>query len=111
MLSQARGVVIKPKEVAPKGNMFILSAASGQETALPYREKNHGLFTYYLLKKLQDSKGETTLKGLSDDVIANVRKQSTLINNKPQNPQVSVAGEFSADWHNKKLHKIGRAHV
>lgn len=105
MLSQARGVVIKPKEVAPKGNMFILSAASGQETALPYREKNHGLFTYYLLKKLQDSKGETTLKGLSDDVIANVRKQSTLINNKPQNPQVSVAGEFSADWHNKKLHR------
>lgn len=105
MLAQARGVAIKPKDVTPKGNMFILSAASGQETALPYHDKNHGLFTYYLLKKLQDSKGEMTLKSLSDDVISNVRKQSTLINNKPQTPQVSVSGAFSSDWQNKKLHR------
>jgi len=69
MLMAARGVAIKPKAVAPAGNMFVLSAASDKETALPYAEKNHGMFTYFLLKKLQESKGNATLKELSDYVI------------------------------------------
>lgn len=103
ILSEARGVVMKPKETNPHGNMFVLSATSGQETALPYREKNHGLFTYYLLKKLQESKGEVTLKELSEEVIRNVRRQSTLINNKPQTPQVSTSGSMSEMWQKKKL--------
>ncbi len=103
MLSEARGVVMKPKETNPRGNMFVLSATSGQETALPYREKNHGLFTYYLLKKLQDSKGDVTLKELSEEVGRNVRRQSTLINNKPQTPQVSTSGNMSDVWQKKKL--------
>ncbi len=103
MLSEARGVVMKPKETNPRGNMFVLSATSGQETALPYREKNHGLFTYYLLKKLQDSKGDVTLKELSEEVGRNVRRQSMLINNKPQTPQVSTSGNMSDVWQKKKL--------
>lgn len=103
MLSDARGVVMKPKESDPRGNMFVLSATSGQETALPYKEKNHGLFTYYLLKKLQETKGNVSLQELSDDVIKNVRRQSSLINNKPQNPQVSVAGSMKETWQKRKL--------
>ncbi len=103
MLSEARGVVMKPKETNPRGNMFVLSATSGQETALPYRDKNHGLFTYYLLKKLQESKGDVTLKELSEEVTRNVRRQSTLINNKPQTPQVSTSGNMSNMWQKKKL--------
>lgn len=103
MLMAARGVAIKPKEAAPRGNMFTLSATSGQETALPYKEKNHGLFTYYLLKALQESKGNITLKDLSEDVIDNVKRQSNLINKKPQTPQVSTSGKMSTEWSRKKL--------
>lgn len=105
MLMAARGVAIKPKEAAPRGNMFTLTATSGQETALPYKEKNHGLFTYYLLKKIQESKGNITLKELSDDVIGNVKRQSNLINKKPQTPQVSTSGSMSGEWTHKKLRK------
>lgn len=103
MLVGARGVAIKPKAAAPKGNMFVLSAASGQETAMPYKEKNHGLFTYYLLKKLQDTKGNVSLKDLSDYVIKNVKEQSNNINKKPQNPTVSLSGNMSDIWATKKL--------
>ena len=60
MLASARGVAIKSKAEAPKGNMLVISAAQGNETAYPYREKRHGLFTYFLLKKLQETKGNTT---------------------------------------------------
>ena len=103
MLMAARGVAIKAKASEPRGNMFILSAADGQETALPYTEKNHGLFTYYLLKKLQDSKGNVSLKELSDYVISSVRRQSNLINGKPQTPTVSVSGPMSDNLSQIKL--------
>lgn len=99
----ARGAVIKAKEAAPKGNMFVLTAASGNETALPFPEKNHGLFTYYLLKKLQDTKGNVTLKDLSDYVIREVSHQSNFVNRKPQTPTVFTSGLMSDRWKSKKL--------
>ncbi len=70
---------------------------------MPYKENNHGLFTYYLLKKLQDTKGNVTLKELSDYVISNVKEQSNNINKKPQNPTVSLSGNMSDIWTSKKL--------
>lgn len=103
MLNKARAVVIQPKTAAPKGNMFILSAASGQETALPYREKNHGMFTYYLLRKLQETKGNVTLKDLSEYVISNVSRQSALINKKPQTPTLQLSGLMQDEYKSKKL--------
>ena len=53
MLMSARGVALKPRTDEPKGNMVAISAATGEETAYPYAEKRHGMFTYYLLSKLQ----------------------------------------------------------
>jgi len=48
MLSNARGVKIKPKSESMKGNLVVFSGATGDETAYPYKEKQHGLFTYFL---------------------------------------------------------------
>lgn len=103
MLAEARGVALKPKPVSAEGNMFVLSAASDQETALPYTEKNHGLFTYFLLKKLQDSKGNVTLKELSSYVEENVKKNSLSVNKKLQTPSTSVSGKLAQTWNSKKL--------
>lgn len=103
MLAQARGVALKPKKTDPEGNMYVLSAASDQETALPYREKNHGMFTYFLLKKIKDSKGNATLKEISGYVEENVRKNSLTVNHKLQTPRTSVSGNMSRDWSSKKL--------
>ena len=103
MLAEARGVALKPRPADPEGSMFVLSAASGQETALPYREKNHGLFTYFLLKKLQDTKGNVTLKDLSEYVTDNVKKNSLTINRKIQTPTVKVSGRMADAWKTKKM--------
>lgn len=105
MFNEARGVVLKTRPAAPQGNMFVLSAASAQETALPYREKHHGLFTYFLLKKLQESKGNATLRQISDYVINNVRTTSDAVNGKQQNPTVSTSGNMTTRWESKKLKK------
>lgn len=103
MLAEARGVALKPKPVSAEGNMFVLSAASDQETALPYTEKNHGLFTYFLLKKIQETKGNVTLKELSSYVEDSVKKNSLAINRKLQTPRTSVSGEMTNTWGSKKL--------
>ncbi len=103
MLASARGVAIKPKPQEPKGNMFILSAAQGDETAYPYQEKGHGMFTYYLLKGLQNSKGDISLGELSEYIIDNVRKQSIVKNGKSQTPCVSASGALQDSWKTLKL--------
>jgi hypothetical protein len=106
MLAQARGVAIKAKAAEPQGNMVVLSAAQGDETAYPYQGKSHGLFTYYLLKKLQESSGNVTIGELSDYVIENVRKTSVLENNgKLQTPTVRASLSSGDAWRNNKLVK------
>lgn len=103
MLASARGVALKAKKEDPKGNMVIFSAASDDETAMPYTEKNHGLFTYFLLKKLKESKGNVTLSDLGDYISSNVRKQATVVNHKPQTPSVVPSTSMADTWQRMKL--------
>lgn len=102
MISSARGVSIKVNEEKPKGNLIVMSAAQGDQTAYPYNEKEHGLMTYFVLKKLQDSKGMVSLGELSDYVIENVKKTSILENGKSQEPTV-ICGNDGIDWRNTSL--------
>lgn len=103
MLASARGVAIKVKPNEPKGKLVIFSAAQGDETAYPYKEQRHGMFTYYLLKKLQETKGEATLGEISDYVTSEVRKQSIVINGKMQTPTLTSSSAVGDAWRNWKL--------
>jgi hypothetical protein len=104
VLSENRGVAIKVNDAAPKGNMVMFSSAMGDETAWPYREKGHGTFTYFLLKKLQQSGGKATLDELSDYLLMNVRRQSAL-NLKRQTPSIIPANELGEEWRSWTLRK------
>lgn len=103
MLASARGVKLKPKDVPASGNLVVLSAASGDQTAYPYAEKNHGLFSYYLIKKLHDSEGDVTLGELAEYVRDNVSQQAIVVNKKPQVPTVKWSDGLNQTWSNLKL--------
>lgn len=103
MLASARGVAIKAKANNPEGNMVVFSAATGDETAYPYKEKGHGLFTYFLLKKLQESKGDCTLGELSEYIQTNVRQQSVVVNRKSQTPTIVPSSSMVNSWKDIKL--------
>ena len=103
MLASARGVALKAKPSAPKGNMIVFTAAQGDETAYPYKDKQHGMFTYFLLKKLQDSKGEVTLGELSDYLSDEVGRESFVKNGKMQTPSANVSASLQNSWRNLKL--------
>ena len=103
MLTAARGVAIKSKAEVPKGNMVVFSAATGDETAYPYDEKGHGMFTYYLLNKLNTSRGNCTLGDLEEYVRTKVTQKSNVVNRKSQTPTVACSGTLQNEWKGLKL--------
>ncbi len=102
-LSKGRGVRIAPNENTLTGNIIVFTATSADETALPYTDKGHGLFTYFILKKLQETRGDVSMSDLSLYVIDNVTKQSVVVNNKIQNPKINVSPSIQDKWQNLKL--------
>lgn len=99
----SKGVSIKSRPVQPKGNMVVLSAAQGDETAYPYKKMKHGMFTYFLLKKLQETKGDASLGDLESYINKQVRQNSVVENGKIQTPTVSVSDKMSLIWKSLKL--------
>ena len=103
MLVAARGVAREAKKEVVTGNTVVFSAASGDETAMPFKDKGHGLFTYFLLKKLQETKGDVTYGELAEYINDNVKREAFMTNSKPQNPVVAKIEEINASWKNVKM--------
>lgn len=97
-LVASRGIRLTPKKDALSGNLVVFSATSADQTALPYAEKQHGMFTYYLLKKFQSSNGEFTYSELSDYLNKNVGVSSLRVNRKDQTPEVNIAPQVQGSW-------------
>ena len=98
MLASARGVAIKAKQESPQGNIVVFSAAQGDQTAYPYKEKGHGLFTYYILKKLKETRGKISLGELTEYVTTEVKKRSIIVNSKLQTPTASSSAKNWKNW-------------
>jgi hypothetical protein len=93
-LLSSRGVKIVPKENILNGNIIVFTACSGSQSALPYKEKYHGMFTYFTLKYLKESNGRLLIDKYMDYINNNVSIKSLIINNKEQNPQVKTGFDF-----------------
>lgn len=102
-LLTSRAIKINPKTELLNGNIVSFSACTGDQVSLPNKEKQHGMFTYYLLKKLQDTKGNISYKELSDYLKQQVSQQSILINNKEQIPQTNSGQTLNNTWENWKM--------
>lgn len=98
MIVKGRGVRITPKVSTLNGNLIVFSATTSNEIALPYNKKQHGMFTYFLLKKINESKGQITLGELSDYIIQNVKQKSVIINKKSQTPKVNTSKLYENTW-------------
>ena len=103
MLVVARGVAREPMKETLAGKTIVFSASSGDETAMTLEEQGHGLFTYYLLKKLQETEGNVTYGELADYINKNVKKDAFLINEKPQTPIVATSPAVQNTWKTMKL--------
>ncbi len=92
-----KGVKVKPRIDAVPGNILVLSSSKGNESSAVYKEKQHGYFTYFLLKNLKEYHGKQAF-GLSYDLIKyNVSKEVIKIN-KTQTPDVMPSTIIGENW-------------
>lgn len=96
-----RGVAIKQGKKVPEGNVIVLTATSdSSENAFLSTDGRHGMMTYFLLKKIKETKGEVTYQELSDYVISEVKKNS-LLKGKLQVPQIHFP--YNSNMFNLKI--------
>lgn len=100
MLGSDRGIVRKIQEETVGGHVVVMSAASNTETALPFEEKGHGMFTYFLLKKMQETKGKVKYGELYDYVRKQVSRNTIVTRSKKQTPSVTFSSKISSEWRN-----------
>jgi len=96
-----KGVKIKPKIDQIPANLIVFTSSQGNESSAVYKEKQHGFFTYFMLKKLKDTKGDCTFGDLAEDVLYNVQKEALKVA-KAQNPDVMAGVEIGESWKNLK---------
>ncbi len=97
-----KGVKVRPKENVVNGKMVVFTSSSGDEASGVYREKQHGYMTYYLLKNIQDTKGNISYKDLANALISNVKKE-TALDGKVQTPQVNASSAVEGTWETWKI--------
>ncbi|HSW68354.1 MAG TPA: hypothetical protein VLH16_07225, partial [Bacteroidales bacterium] len=97
-LLAARAVRIRPRADMITGNMVVFSASTGEQSALPHTEKQHGLFTFHLLKKLQETAGNISYQELSDHLQRTVALDALRVNHKEQDPQTNVSMQVLDTW-------------
>ncbi len=105
-LLAAKAVKVKIKQgIINQGNLVVFSASSGDQESLFYKDKQHGIFTYFLLKKLQETKGNITYGELADYLKAQVPSKSDDLYRKTQTPEVNVSNGAVESWRNYKFVK------
>lgn len=92
-----KGIKVKAKVDAVPGNLVVLASSSGNEASAVYREKQHGYFTYFLLKNLQMNKGQGNLETIISEVSQNVAREAARVG-KNQTPNVLPGAEIGDGW-------------
>jgi hypothetical protein len=102
-LVAARSVRVRPREEQLAGPLVVFSASSGDQSAHPYKEVGHGMFTYHLLSKIKESQGAITYEELSAYLTRTVATRSILVNSTEQNPQTNISPTVENTWKTWRL--------
>ncbi len=97
-LLAARSVKVKPKADFISGNIVVFTASSGEQSSLPYQAEKHGMFTFFLLKKLQETSGNLSYNDLAAYIKTEVSIESIRTNSKEQDPDVLVSPDVENIW-------------
>jgi len=103
--SLLRGGIIPFKDEKLNGNIVVFTANSDNRVAIIDKEKKHGLFTFFLLKTLQESDGNISYNELIERVIYEVKLNSIVGYNKKQTPKVNVGADAQHTWREWQINK------
>jgi hypothetical protein len=84
-----KGVRVSANVSNVPANIVVLASSSGNEASAVFREKQHGYFTYFLLKELKESKGQVSIRDMMARVEQNVARETARIG-KIQTPTILI---------------------
>ncbi|MBR5835329.1 MAG: WG repeat-containing protein [Bacteroidales bacterium] len=85
-------------EPSIRGNMMVFTATNSKQKSMPYKEKRHGMFTYYLLNTIKEAEGNITLNDLFTKTHYEVVHSSINVNYSKQEPELIKADDIDPDW-------------
>lgn len=88
-LAAMKGVRVNANVSNVPASLVVLASSSGTEASAVYRDKQHGYFTYFLLKELKAGGWQSPLKPVMDAVQQNVARETARIG-KLQTPVMLV---------------------
>ncbi len=97
-----KGIKVRADKNVILGNMVVFSSSSELETSSVYREARHGYFTYFLLKKLKETRGNVRYDELGSYLIRSVQKETGL-NGIVQTPEVNASEKVADSWQSWRL--------
>ncbi len=100
LINAKAGFRTVPKKNNISANLLVFAASSEKQISQEYFEKHHGLFTYFLLKNLKQSKGKITYGELAEKIINNVTTTALNPKNglKEQTPTINVSPKTANEW-------------
>lgn len=102
-LASGRGVAMKSKPAHAEGKTIVTLSSSGEQTAFSSKKYGHSLFTYGLLEKLQQAKGDCSIKELNDYAASWVKKSAMTEFDKAQIPDIKISYELKLNFNNIKF--------
>ena len=103
LIASRGGIKAKLKLDYVKGNFVVFNACKDDQSALPYEEQHHGMFTYFVLKKIMNEKGSIELGELANYLKDKVSTESLNRNSKKQEPQILFGEDAKVIWEHTKL--------
>lgn len=94
----SRGVKVNPRLNYIPDNLVVFTASSNTQSALPLEKEQHGMFTYYTLKKLQETKGEVSYGDLHEYLKEQVSLKALRLKNAEQDPNIIFSPLISEQW-------------
>jgi hypothetical protein len=93
-----KGIKVRPKDYSLHGNMVIFSSSTGDQPSHVISDKQHGLFTYFLLKKIKETKGNINYKELYDYLNSTLPVEAVLLDKSAQTPNINVSPAIKNAW-------------
>lgn len=97
LIAGTKGIARVPDPVETRGRTVVFSSSSGNQSSGVYEEQEHGYFTYFLLKAIQEAKGKLNYGELFDSVQQQVMLQATR-DGKEQEPSFRASPRVEDEW-------------
>ncbi len=99
LLAAKAAVRIKPTdENQLKGNLVVFTSSKDEQKSQFDADKKHGVFTYYLLKKLKETKGNVSYDELASYLSREVPLFLLEKRKEVQNPQLLTSPQVERSW-------------